>query len=614
MNFTLLDYNTHIFDTQRTLMRHLSLVILISAMLFGALPKFLMPDEAFKPSATLNEKQQIEVVVEIAEGIYLYEEKLHVSDNDSEDNVIFENILYPQSTELHDEKVFLDSPKIIIDLAKTDDASGVKTIAVDVAYQGCSEQGLCYEPLSKTFNIDVNLDTLTKASEKKSVQKESRATVTESEPRSESDTIAQTLKEGNIGLIILSFLGFGLLLALTPCVFPMIPILSSVIVAQGENITTRKAFIMSLVYVLAMSVAYTIAGVLAGMFGANLQAAFQTPWVIVLFSLIFVALSLSMFDYYELQMPQFIQSRLNNVGQKQGGYIGVALMGFFSALIVGPCVAAPLAGALIYIGQTGDAFLGGIALFSLSIGMGMPLLLIGMSAGKFMPKPGAWMETIKSIFGVMLIGVAIWMLSRVIPESVTLLLWAFLLIGTAVNMGAFESLHTDCPRCPKAITKSMGIIIFIFGTSLFLGGITGATNPLNPLEKFVAQPQMITAEKIDEMRFETVTSLEEVEAILARSKGKKVLMDFYADWCVACKELEHNTFSDPDVKAKMKSFVLIKADVTANGDKEKALSKKFGVFGPPAILFFDEEGALIKGRTIIGYQEPKPFLDHLNKL
>jgi len=618
MKFTLLDYNmrtSNIFDIQRTLMRQLSLVILLSAMLFGAMPEFLMPDEAFKPSVTLNDKQQIEVVVKIAEGIYLYEEKLHVSDKDSKDNVIFKNVHYPKSTELHDDKVFLESPEIIIDLAKTDDASGLKTIAVDVSYQGCSQQGLCYEPISKTFKIDVNLDTLAQASDNKVLpKKEVSTSVAESAPRSESDTIAQTLQEGNIGLIILTFLGFGLLLALTPCVFPMIPILSSVIVAQGENITTRKAFFMSLVYVLAMSVAYTIAGVLAGMFGANLQAAFQTPWVIVLFSLIFVALSLSMFDYYELQMPQFVQSRLNNVGQKRGGYIGVALMGFFSALIVGPCVAAPLAGALIYIGQTGDAFLGGIALFSLSIGMGLPLLLIGMSAGKFMPKPGAWMDTIKSIFGVMLIGVAIWMLSRVIPESVTLLLWAFLLIGTAVNMGAFESLHADCPRCPKAITKSMGIIIFIYGTSLLLGGVTGATNPLNPLEKFMAKPQMITTGKSDEIQFETITSLKELDAILARSKGRKVMLDFYADWCVACKELEHNTFSDPDVKAKMKSFVLIQADVTANGDKEKALSKKFGVFGPPAILFFDEEGTLIKGRTIIGYQEPKPFLEHLNKL
>ncbi|MEA1921012.1 MAG: protein-disulfide reductase DsbD [Campylobacterota bacterium] len=594
-------------------MRTLSLLLLMSAMLFAGLPKFLMPDEAFKPSATLNDKQQIEIDIELAKDIYLYSNKVHVRDSDLEDAVVFAEVKKPVSVEHHEEQTYIESPKIIVDLAKKGEASGSQEISIEVGYQGCSEQGLCYEPLTKTFSFEIDLDKLASASGEKESAQATQEQVAET-LNSESDTIAQTLKEGSIGLIILSFLGFGLLLAMTPCVFPMIPILSSVIVAQGENITTRKAFTMSLVYVLAMSVAYTIAGVLAGMFGANLQAAFQTPWVIVVFSLIFVALSLSMFDYYELQMPQFIQSRLNNVGQKQGGYYGVALMGFFSALIVGPCVAAPLAGALIYIGQTGDALLGGIALFALSMGMGVPLLLIGVSAGKFMPKPGAWMDAVKSIFGVMLIGVAIWMISRVIPESVTMLLWSFLLIATAVNMGAFESVKSECPRCPKSITKSIGIVIFLYGTALFLGGITGAKDPLNPLEKFTATSQVLSAQVVQEKSFKTITSISELDAIIAASKGQKVLLDFYADWCVACKELEHNTFSDADVKAKMSEFVLVKADVTANGDQEKALSKKYGVFGPPAILFFDESGALIKGRTVIGYKDPKPFLDHLNNL
>jgi thiol:disulfide interchange protein DsbD len=595
-------------------MRYLSVLLLFSMMLFGALPKFLMPDEAFKPSAVLNDKQQIEVTVDIAEDIYLYEEKLHVSDIDSDDNIIFKSVIMPTSVESHGEMVFLDSPTIIINLAKKENFSGKKEIQVAVEYQGCSEQGLCYEPLKKVFTLKVDSDTLTTDSVKEVVAESKKETKPSTEVSSESDTIAQTLKEGSLGLIILSFLGFGLLLALTPCVFPMIPILSSVIVAQGENITTRKAFMMSLVYVLAMSVAYTVAGVLAGMFGANLQAAFQTPWIIVVFSLIFVALSLSMFDYYELQMPHFIQSRLNNVGQKQGGYYGVALMGFFSALIVGPCVAAPLAGALIYIGQTGDALLGGIALFALSMGMGIPLILVGVSAGKFMPKPGVWMDTIKSIFGVMLIGVAIWMISRILPESITLLLWSFLLIATAVNMGAFESVKSECPRCPKSITKSMGIVIFLYGASLFFGGISGAKDPLRPLSEFTTKQALVSAQSTQEVSFQTITSIEELDTILKNSKGKKVMLDFYADWCVACKELEHNTFSDPAVKAKFSEFVLIQADVTANGEKEKALSKKYGVFGPPAILFFDEDAKLLKGRTIIGYQDPEVFLEHLNKL
>jgi thiol:disulfide interchange protein DsbD len=594
-------------------MRKLVVLLLMSVVLFAALPKFLMPDEAFIPSATLNDKGQIEVVIDIADEIYLYEDKVHVKDSNLDDSIGFKSVQMPKSIEQHGEKVFLDSPKILINLEKIGDISGKKDVTISVEYQGCSEQGLCYEPLSKSFTLSVDTDKLSGISTTKEKVQELEVKIAE-DVSSESDTIAKTLKEGSLGIIILSFLGFGLLLALTPCVFPMIPILSSVIVAQGKDITVRKAFMMSLVYVLAMSVAYTIAGVLAGMFGANLQAAFQTPWIIVTFSLIFVALSLSMFDYYELQMPQFIQSRLNNVGQKQGGYIGVALMGFFSALIVGPCVAAPLAGALIYIGQTGDALLGGIALFSLSMGMGLPLLVIGVSAGKFMPKPGAWMDTIKSIFGVMLIGVAIWMISRILPESISMLLWSFLLIATAINMGAFEPLHVESPRSPKAITKSIGIIIFMYGAALFFGGISGATNPLAPLSEFTAKTQVSTTTSVTEASFKKIHSIKELDAILAKSKGKKVMLDFYADWCVSCKELEHNTFSDAKVKAKLSEFVLIQADVTANSEDEKALSKKYGVFGPPAILFFDKSGVLLKSRTIVGYQDPEPFLKHINKI
>jgi thiol:disulfide interchange protein DsbD len=593
-------------------MRKLSLLLLFSAVLFAGMPKFLMPDEAFKPSAVLNEKAQIEVSVDLAEDIYLYEEKLHVRDLDKDDAIGFASVEFPHSQELHGDKVFLKSPKIVVGLEKKSDISGVKEMQIAIDFQGCSQQGLCYEPITKIFKLSVDTDKLLSSDR---VSKEVAVDIKQSNTAtSESDTIAQTLKNGSLGLIILSFLGFGLLLALTPCVFPMIPILSSVIVAQGENITMRKAFMMSLVYVLAMSVAYTIAGVLAGMFGANLQAAFQTPWIIVLFSLIFVALSLSMFDYYELQMPQFIQSRLNGVGQKQGGYIGVALMGFFSALIVGPCVAAPLAGALIYIGQTGDALLGGIALFALSMGMGIPLLLIGVSAGKFMPKPGPWMDSIKAIFGVMLLGVAIWMISRILPESISMILWSFLLIATSVFMGAFESVHLDSPNSPKAINKAMAIIIFMYGAMLFTGGVSGDTNPLNHLEKFTATTVISSSQSAKDITFKKITSIKELDDILAKADGKKVLVDFYADWCVACKELEHNTFSDKDVKAKMSEFILVQADVTANGDDEKALSKKYGVFGPPAILFFDKDAKLLKSKTVIGYEDPKLFLEHLNRI
>ena len=302
--------------------------------------------------------------------------------------------------------------------------------------------GLCYEPQESVLEIVVDADKLSAADPSHlnaSALAKPVKEVTAPKSESETDQIANVIKGGSLWFIIISFFGFGVLLSLTPCVFPMIPIISSVILAQGEGMGTKKAFWLSLVYVLSMAVAYTIAGILAGLFGANLQAAFQTPWIITVFALVFVILSLSMFDVYELQIPNFIQSRLSKLGGQQSGVLGIAIMGFLSALIVGPCVAAPLAGALIYIGQTGDALLGGIALFALSIGMGIPLLIVGTTSGKFMPKPGMWMDVIKAIFGVMLLGIAIWMMGRVLDENTTLLLWGGLAIFVASQYGRIRA-------------------------------------------------------------------------------------------------------------------------------------------------------------------------------
>ncbi|HEX5670359.1 MAG TPA: protein-disulfide reductase DsbD, partial [Sulfuricurvum sp.] len=405
--------------------------------------------------------------------------------------------------------------------------------------------------------------------------------------------------------------GFGLLLSLTPCVFPMIPIISSVILAQGEGIGTKKAFILSLVYVLSMAVAYTIAGILAGLFGSNLQAAFQTPWVITVFALIFVVLSLSMFDVYELQVPRFIQARISRFGGQKGGIIGVALMGFFSALIVGPCVAAPLAGALIYIGQTGDALLGGIALFTLSIGMGMPLLIVGTTSGKFMPKPGMWMDAVKAIFGVMLLGIAIWMIGRVLDENTTLLLWGGLAVFVAINIGVLEPLGEHPAWSARANIKALGFMVLLYGMSLLLGGMAGAKDLVHPLDPFLPKSQGTSPSVTAHKTFEKITSIEELDAILAENKGTKVMVDFYADWCTSCKEFEKITFSDDLVKAQMDKLVLVQVDVTANDTAAKAFTHKYGIFGPPAILFFDEDGHLENNKTIVGFKEPKDFLQHL---
>jgi len=348
-------------------MRYTIVIFLFIATLYGGWQNsFLPPEEAFKAKAELKGDSQIEVIIELGKDIYLYEEQLKIVDHLNEDVIVFQKVKTDESVLYHEEKVYLQDVHALIDLAKEKEISGHKDVVLELSFQGCSEMGLCYEPMTEKFTFSVDASKLPLVSggitsveiaAKPASAPETVPASSGSERVSETDEIAQIIKEGNIILILLTFLGFGLLLSLTPCVFPMIPILSSVIVSQGEGLTTKKAFMLSLTYVLAMSVAYTMAGVLAGMFGANLQAAFQTPWVIILFSLIFVGLSLSMFDVYELQVPNFIQSKVTKAGESRSGYIGVAMMGFLSALIVGPCIAAPLAGALVYIGQTGDALL-----------------------------------------------------------------------------------------------------------------------------------------------------------------------------------------------------------------------------------------------------------------
>ena len=415
-------------------MRKLLLFLFLVTGVF-ALPSFLMPEEAFIPHAKLSDTMQIEADIQLAEGIYLYADKLKI-ELITKNGISIKEIQSPKSVDHDGDMAYVDSPNFLVTLQKDSAVEGMQDIQMKLSYQGCSEKGLCYEPLWKTFDLSIdtsfleikqtklkslNLGDPTPVKAEETIQKEKPQI---SQDLSETDAIADTIKSGNIFIVLLTFLGFGLLLALTPCVFPMIPIISGVIISQGKDITTRKAFMLSLVYVLAMAVAYTIAGVLAGLFGANLQAALQTPWVIYSFAGVFVALAMSMFGYYELKLPDSLVAKVSASGNK-GGYIGVAIMGFLSALIVGPCVAAPLAGALVYIGQTGDAVLGGMALFSMSIGMGLPLILVGVSAGRFMPKPGMWMTMVTAIFGVMMLELLFGCLSVLLMRKLLLFFMPF---------------------------------------------------------------------------------------------------------------------------------------------------------------------------------------------
>jgi thioredoxin:protein disulfide reductase len=420
----------------------------------------------------------------------------------------------------------------------------------------------------------------------------------------ETDSIANSLKDGNLLLILATFFGFGLLLSLTPCVFPMIPILSSIIVgaSQKESMTASRGFFLSFVYVLSMSAAYTIAGIIAGVFGANLQVSLQNPYVLVAFALVFVALAFSMFGYFEIRLPQAIQNRVNKTtdGKEKQGLVGIAIMGFLSALIVGPCVAPPLAGALVYIGQTGDAFLGGMALFVMSLGMGVPLLLIGLGAGRFMPKPGGWMEGITRIFGIVMLGVAIWLLDRVLDASVIMYLWALLFLGSAIYLKVYQHI----------IAQLITIVIFLLGVLLFVGAVSGATNPLNPLEKFTSST--VIQSSSEKLVFKKIKNIEELNQAI-KDSDKPVLLDFWASWCVACKEFEEITFKDENVIRKLQNFTLLQADVTANNDEDKALQKMFNIIGPPGIIFWNKDKKEVNSSKIVGYKDPKDFLEILNK-
>ncbi|MDX1813004.1 MAG: protein-disulfide reductase DsbD, partial [Gammaproteobacteria bacterium] len=458
-------------------------------------------------------------------------------------------------------------------------------------YQGCADRGFCYPPMETAMPISLPAgqavaEAPTTATGDGAMGGGSALASKSAgeEFKSEQDQLADMIKSGNFALTLLIFFGSGLLLAFTPCVFPMIPILSSIIAGQGDAITTRKAFTMSLVYVLAMALTYTVAGVIAGVFGSNLQAAFQNPWILGTFATVFVALAFSMFGFYEIQMPTAIQSKLTEISNRQQGgtLTGVAIMGFLSALIVGPCVAAPLMGALIYIGQTGDAVLGGSALFALSLGMGAPLLVIGTAAGKLLPKAGAWMDAVKAVFGVALLAVAVWMLERIIPAEVTMLLWAALLIVSAIYMGALDSIPREASGW-RRLWKGVGLIGLIYGAILLVGLAGGGSDPLQPLKgvSFTGAGPGASAVAQHELEFKQIKGLEELDRELqaAKAQGKIAMLDFYADWCVSCKEMEKYTFSDAGVQAALSDLVLLQADVTPNDELDKALLKKFGLVG-----------------------------------
>ncbi|HKJ21896.1 MAG TPA: protein-disulfide reductase DsbD, partial [Gammaproteobacteria bacterium] len=567
--------------------------------------RFLTPDQAFALTTTAADGRTIVASWRIADGYYLYRKKFHFSIHKG-DGVTLGQAVLPQGKPKVDEnfgrmEVYYHQVAARIPVQRS--ASGPTHVVMTAHYQGCADAGFCYPPITKTVDFDLPAPGAGPGGAGAPVA------------LSETDRIASSLATDNMGMTLLTFFGLGLLLAFTPCVFPMVPILSSIIVGQGRHITTRRAFTLSLVYVLPMAATYTAAGVVAALLGKNLQAVFQAPWIIVLFSAVFVLLALSMFGVYELQLPSRWQTKLNELSQRQRGgtLLGVAAMGLFSALIVGPCVAAPLAGTLLYIGQSHNVLVGGSALFALSLGMGTPLLAFGTSAGKLLPKAGPWMTGVKALFGVLLLGVAVWFLGRILPDAVTMALWAALLLVAAVYLGLFTRLEGDAAGWLK-LRKGAGLIVGLYGILVLVGAASGGTDPLQPLQGLGLGAGRAESGAAP-MKFVRVKGPHGLMQKLAaaRRQGKPVMLDFYADWCVDCKKMERSTFANPRVQAQLSRYIVLQSDVTAYDHKDQALLNKFGLPGPPAILFFGQNGQERRRARLIGFTQPDAFIRHIRQ-
>lgn len=589
-----------------------ALLILLAVTLFpagvvtAAQDDLLEPEKAFAFSARTAGPDSIEVRYVIAPGYYLYRDKFRFV-LDPADAVAGPPVIPPgkiKKDEFFGETaVFREQVVVRIPVRP-----GLQQAVLTATSQGCADVGVCYVPVEQKASLQwVSAAGPAPDPDAPPGLFQRRPSATGAEPPAAGeDSLIAELFGGSAWWLLLSFFGFGLLLSFTPCVLPMVPILSGIIIGKGVRLTRGHAFSLSLAYVIGMALTYAIAGAAAGLSGALLSSALQNPWVLGTFSALFVLLAGSMFGLYELQLPTAWQSRLADVsGHMHGGhYAGVFVMGALSALIVGPCVAAPLAGALLYISRSGDVLLGGAALFVMGLGMGVPLLAVGLSAGTLLPKAGAWMETVKRFFGVMLLAVAIYLVSPVIPVTAQMLAWAALLIGTGIFLRALDGLPPHATGFPR-FTKAVGVVALVAGVAYLIGALSGARDVLQPLAGLRASAAVENATV--STSFRRVSSVAELDAAVREAAGKTVMLDFYADWCVSCKQMERYTFTDPAVRQRLDRLVKLQADVTANTADHKALLTRFRLFGPPGIVFFDSKGREIPGLRVIGFQSAGKF-------
>ncbi len=568
-----------------------TLPALAQLKLGGSADNVLEPEKAFRFAARALDASTVEVTFDIASGYYLYRDRfkftaqgnpaVRLGAAELPRGIAHKDAFFGEM-EIYRKQVRIRIP-----------VEGDGGFELQVVSQGCADVGVCYVPMESTASLQ-------------------RTGLGEAVPRRlsifASDMEIALLFEGNVALVLGGFFVFGLLLAFTPCVLPMIPILSGIIAGEGQNLDKLRAFALSLSYVLGMALAYAAAGVAAAFSGSLLAAALQNAWVLGAFSLVFVVLALSMFGFYELQLPGFLHQPLHTAQRRlRGGQIAsVAAMGVLSAVVVSPCVAAPLAGALLYISQTRDIALGGSALFAMALGMGVPLIVVGVSEGALLPRAGDWMSGVRRFFGVLLLGVAIWVVSPILPSVAVMLAWAALFIGSAIFLRALDRLPPAASGWWR-LWKAAGVATLIIGAALLVGALSGSRDPLRPLAALTQK----TAPAAAPIPWQRVASLGELQEKL-KAPGKPVMLDFYADWCVSCKEMEAFTFSDPKVRSQLDSMLLLQADVTAHNEADRALLKRFSLFGPPGIVFFDAQGQEIKGLRVIGYQNSERFLKTLS--
>ena len=597
---------------------------------------FLAPEKAFVFSAAMPAPDVLELRYRVAPGYYMYRERFALKANDPQAITLGEAV-YPAGEVKYDPTFEKDMEVYHQDIAiRVPVSAGAGGPArITITSQGCADKGLCYPPMDHVVDLapvaggfalskGVGLALAGGASSASSAPATAGGSNT-----SGATGLSALLGAGDTGLADAIgglgwlqtagvFLLLGILLSLTPCVLPMIPILSSIVLGAGHNgaaPSRARGLGLAAAYVLGMSVVYTALGVAAGLSGAGLAAWLQTPWILSVFAVLLVLLALAMFDVYTLQAPAALQSRLTERANRiPGGRVtGAVLMGAISALIVGPCVAAPLAGALLYISQTGDVLLGGAALFALAWGMGVPLLVVGASAGALLPKAGAWMDGVKRLFGMLLLGTAWWMLIPVLPTWVQMLGWAFLAMVGAVMLRAFEALPPGATRTTaRMFGKGLGLLLALAALAWLVGALSGGRDVLQPLGHLAARAGSGATVAADDTHFQRVRTVAELDAVLARS-DRPVMLDFYADWCVSCREMERFTFTDPAVAAKMSGMLLLQADVTANNADDRALLKRFRLFGPPGIMFFAPGGRELADARVIGFQDARRFEASLDR-